>query len=430
MIGEASSKDKNPRFVSALTQQTLAVILAGGRGSQMEQLTSWRPKAAVPFGGKFRLIDFALSNIVNSQIRHSLILTQYKSYSLIKHVRNGWIQRRSSQNGICIVPAQQWIDEQTWYRGSADAVYQTLDIIRSHNPKYVLILAGDHIYSLDYGQMLATHAETGADVTVCASIVPRARATHYGVLQVDGHGRVTDFEEMPADPTPLPEDADMSLASMGVYIFPLALLEEALERDTADATSLHNLGRNILPDLMARGAKIQAHLLRSPVRDYPPYWNDIWNLDDYYHANMALLAGEPPLPLYHPAWPFRTYQPQLPPARFTGRHGSCKSENSMVSGGCTITRSTLEQSLLFSDVEVQENCRLSGVVALPGCRIGAGSRLTNVILDNNSVIEPGTVIGEDPEADAQRYMTTDKGIVVINNFQPGYYDNVRSGHLF
>jgi glucose-1-phosphate adenylyltransferase len=383
----------------------------------------------VPFGGKFRLIDFALSNCQNSQIRHTLLLTQYKSYSLIKHVRNGWIQRRSSQNGICIVPAQQWIDEQTWYRGSADAVYQTMDIIRSHRPEYVLILAGDHIYSLDYGQMLATHKESGADITICANIVPRARATHYGVMQVDRHGKVTEFEEMPSDPKPLPEDPEMSLASMGIYIFPIKLLEKVLERDSADPQSQHNLGRNIIPGLIAEGAHVQTHLLRSPVKGNLPYWNDIWNLDDYYLANMSLLSGEPPLPLYHPAWPFRTFQQQLPPARFTGRHGSCRSENSMVSGGCTITRSTLDNTLLFSDVEVQENCRLSGVVALPGCRIGAGSRLTGVILDNNSVIEPGTVIGEDAEADRQRYAVTKKGIVVINNFQQGYHDNLRAGNM-
>lgn len=430
MIGDMHSKDKNSRFVSNLTQQTVAVILAGGRGTQLDQLTSWRPKAAVPYGGKFRLIDFALSNCANSQIGHTLLLTQYKSYSLIKHVRNGWIQRRSSRNGICIVPAQQWIDEQTWYRGSADAVFQTLDIIRSHQPKYVLILAGDHIYGLDYGQMLATHVETGADVTVCASIVPKSRATHYGVMQVDDNGRITEFEEMPGNPKTLPEDPEMSLASMGVYIFPIDLLDEQLRRDSADPDSQHNLGRNIIPNLLADGARIQAHLLRSPVDGYPPYWNDIWTIDDYFEANMSLVAGEPPIPLHHPSWPYRTFQPQLPPARFSGRNGSCRSENSMLSGGCTVLRSTLERTLLFSGVEVQENCRLSGVVALPGCRIGAGSRLTNVILDNNSVIEPGTVIGEDTEADRQRYMMTEQGIVVINNFQPGYYERLREGSLF
>lgn len=431
MMVDPQTRHKNPRFVSALTQQTVAVILAGGRGAQLEQLTDWRPKAAVPFGGKFRLIDFALSNCVNSHIRQVLILTQYKSYSLIKHVRNGWIQRRSSQNGgICIVPAQQWIDEQTWYRGSADAVYQTLDIIKSHNPKYVLILAGDHIYGLDYGEMLATHVETGADVTICASAVPRARASHYGVLQVDESGRVTEFEEMPAEPKSLAEDPEMSLVSMGIYIFSIELLEEQLARDSAMPDSQHNLGRNIVPNLLASGSRIQAHLSRSPIRDYPPYWNDIWTIDDYYQANMSLLSGNPPLPLYHPDWPFKTYQPQLPPARFSGHLGSCRSENSMVSGGCTILRSTLENSLLFSDVGVDENCSLSGVLALPGCRIGAGSRLTNVILDNNTVIEPGTVVGEDPEADRQRYNVTKHGRVIINNFQPGYYDNVRSGHLF
>jgi glucose-1-phosphate adenylyltransferase len=385
----------------------------------------------MPFGGKFRLIDFALSNCANSQINRALVLTQYKSYSLIKHIRHGWIQRQSRQNGsICIVPAQQWIDEQTWYRGSADAVFQTLDIIKSHHPKYVLIISGDHIYGLDYGEMLATHVETNADVTLLTSAVPRERASHYGVVQVDNEGQITGFEEMPADPQPLPEHDDMSLASMGVYVFNTDLLEDLLIEDAKNTESQHNIGRNIIPALLHRGGAAHAHLLRNPVKDHLPYWNDIFSIDDYYDANMALVSGNPPFDLYHPAWPIRTHQAQMPPARFTGhKSGGCHSENSMVSGGCKVFNSGLDRSILFSDVTVHDGCQLSGVLALPGCRIGAGSRLTNVILDNRTVIEPNTVIGENLDADRETYTVTPNGRVVVNNFQPGYYDDLRSGNI-
>ncbi len=414
-------QNRKNRFVSALTRQTLAVILAGGRGASLGALTNWRTKAAIPFGGKFRIIDFSLSNCFNSQINQILVLTQYKSHSLIKHIRSGWLRRKSPHHGcIDIVPAQQWTDEQTWYRGSADAVYQTLDIIKSHGPKHVLVVAGDNVYSLDYGEMLAKHASSGADVTLCCTIVPRHQASRYGVAQIDRQGRITAFDEMPEEPASLPKAPDMSLVSMGIYIFNIDILDKFLSADAVNPHSQHNLGRNIIPDILASGAKIQAFLFRSPVADHPPYWQDIWTIDNYYQANMALLSSVPPLDLYHPEWPFMTHQDQLPPARFSGQQGGCASKNSMVSGGCRVESSTLEHSILFSNVHVEANCHLSGVLALPGSRIGAGSRLKNVILDNRCVIEPGTVIGENTADDHARFSVTDGGRILISNFQSPY----------
>jgi len=423
-------KSKHMRFVSQLSQQTVAVILAGGRGEQMGKLTDWRPKPAMPFAGKFRLIDFAMSNCLNSHIDDIVLLTQYKSYSLIKHVRNGWIRRSQvERGGINIVPAQQWVDEQTWYRGSADAVYQSLDIIKSYQHKYVMILAGDHVYNFDYGQMLTTHMENEADVTICASVVPRSNASRYGVLEVEENGLITSFEEMPEHPKTLPHDSEMSLASMGVYVFNTDLLEKHLKRDAKEETQ-HNLGRDIIPTMLTQGAKLQVHLFNSPLLKQPPYWNDISTIDAYYRANMELLSEHPPIDLYHSDWPIMTDQSQLPPARFCGSKAGCKSENSMVSGGCNIVNSVLENSILFSDVTVLDDCRLSGVLALPGCQIGVGSKLTNVILDDHSVIEPGTVIGENLEEDRKRYTVTDGGVVLVSNFKPGYYDDRRSGNLY
>lgn len=415
------NQQNNTRFVSTLTQQTLAVILAGGRGASLGALTEWRSKAAVPFGGKFRIIDFALSNCFNSQINSMLVLTQYKSHSLIKHIRSGWINRKArQQGGICIVPAQQWVDEQSWYRGSADAVYQTLDIIKSHRPKQVLIVAGDNVYSLDYGEMLAKHEESGADVTLCCTMVPQKEAMRYGVAQVDHTGQITAFDEMPEEPASLPNSPDMSLVSMGIYVFSMDVLEAHLNHDANDPHSQHNLGRNIIPNILASGAKIQAYLFRSPVAEAPPYWQDIWTIDNYYEANMALLSSTPPLNLYHHAWPFRTHQDQLPPARFSGQEKGCQNKNSMVSGGCKINSSSLESSILFSNVEVQENCHLQGVLALAGSRIGAGSRLKNVILNNHCIIEPGTVIGEDIADDHGRFSVTEGGRTLISNHNSPY----------
>ena len=411
----------NNRFISALTQQTVAVVLAGGRGASLGSLTEWRAKAAVPFGGKFRIIDFALSNCFNSQILKVLVLTQYKSHSLIKHIRNGWIQRKSRQlGGIDIVPAQQWTDDQSWYRGSADAVFQALDIIKSQDPEQVLIVAGDNVYSLDYGEMLAKHTASGADITLCCTIVPQSQATRYGVAQIDKKGRLTAFDEMPDEPVGLPTAPDMSLVSMGIYLFSTDILDKHLSIDANDPHSQHNLGRNIIPNILASGGKVQAYLYRSPVAEHPPYWQDIWTIDNYYQANMALLSSVPPLDLYHSDWPFRTHQDQLPPARFSGRDKGCSNKNSMVSGGCKINNSTLESSMLFSNVTVEENCHLSGVLALPGSHIGAGSRLKNVILDNRCTIEPGTIIGENITHDRERYNVTEGGRILISNFQSPY----------
>lgn len=415
------------RFVSRLTRDTVAVVLAGGRGTRLGPLTDWRAKPAVPFAGKFRIIDFALSNCVNSQIRRILVLTQYKAHSLIKHLLNGWTYMRVEHGEfIDIVPAQQWVSEQSWYRGTADAVYQTLDIVESYGPGYVLILAGDHVYNMDYGEMLAAHVEAGADVTIGCTPVPLADACNFGVMQVDATGRIVRFDEKPACPEPIPGQPETALASMGIYVFSMRYLRKKLNEDAADGTSAHDFGMNIVPNILARGDTVHAYQFNGPAGG-PDYWRDVGTLDAYYRANMELLSEHPPLDIYDGTWPVMTYQPQLPPAEFVGCGSHCHVENSMVSGGCMIKRSSLDTTVLFSNVKIHEDCQLQGVLALPGCEIGHGSRLTNAILDNRCTIEPGTVIGDDPEADRRRFHVTEGGVVVVNRKMLGLGTCYRPG---
>ncbi len=406
---------KASRFVSRLTPNTLAVILAGGRGSRLGSLTDWRTKPAVPFGGKFRIIDFTLSNCLNSGIRRICVLTQYKSHSLIQHLLRGW-NHLNAQHGefIDLVPAQQWLDEESWYQGTADAVFQTLDILESYGPEYVLILAGDHVYAMDYGEMLATHVGSQADFTIACTTVPLAQATQFGVMEVDHQGRIVAFAEKPQNPTPLPDDPDKALASMGIYVFSREYLRRVLTEDAQREDSSHDFGKDIIPRAIAQGHRVQAYRFRNPGRGDVHYWRDVGTLDAYYQANMELLSLEPPLDLYDPSWPFMTYQAQLPPAQFVGCGSKCHVENSMVSGGCVVQKSNLTTTLLFSNVKVQEGCDLEGVLALPGSEIGAGSRLRNVILDNQCQVPPGSVIGEDHKLDAKLFHITEGGIVVVN----------------
>lgn len=415
------------RFISRLTRDTVAVVLAGGRGTRLGPLTDWRAKPAVPFAGKFRIIDFALSNCVNSQIRRILVLTQYKSHSLIKHLLNGWTYMRVEHGEfVDIVPAQQWVSEESWYRGTADAVYQTLDIVESYGPGYVLILAGDHIYNMDYGEMLAVHVDSGADLTVGCTQVPLADARHFGVMKVDANHRITSFREKPSNPEAMPDNPAMALASMGIYVFSMRYLRMRLDEDAADDASAHDFGKNVIPGTLSRGDKVQAFVFRGPAGT-PDYWRDVGTLDAYFRSNMELLSERPPLNIYDGSWPILTYHPQLPPAEFVGCGSHCHIENSMVSAGCQVKRSNLEAAMLFSNVRIHEDCKLQGVLALPGCEIGAGSRISNAILDNRCTIPPGTVIGENLDVDRQRFHVTEGGVVVVNRKMLGQGVRYRPG---
>ncbi|MDH3593696.1 MAG: glucose-1-phosphate adenylyltransferase [Rhodospirillales bacterium] len=416
------------RFVSLLTHDTLALILAGGRGSRLGVLTDWRTKPAVPFGGKFRIIDFSLSNCLNSGIRRICVLTQYKSHALIQHILQGW-NHLNVEHGefIDIVPAQQWVDEESWYQGTADAVYQTLDIVESYTPKYVLILAGDHVYNMDYGELLAAHVEGQADFTIACHTVPRAQASSFGIIQIDDSDRIVDFEEKPADPKAIPGRPDMSLVSMGIYVFSMDYLRTHLDRDAADTTSSHDFGKDVIPYAIGRGDDVRAYRFGNPARGSASYWRDVGTVDAFYEANLEFLSPRPPLDIYDPSWPVMTYQPQLPPAQFIGGETHCQVDNSMVSGGCMIQRSNLDTTLLFSNVKVQDGCSLQGVLALPGCEIGAGSRLRNVILDNECRISEGSVIGEDPQDDSRRFDMTESGLVVVNRKMLGQGRQYRPG---
>jgi glucose-1-phosphate adenylyltransferase len=419
------------RFVSRLTTNILALVLAGGRGERLGALTEWRTKPAVPFGGKFRIIDFTLSNCVHSGIRKVCVLTQYKSHSLIKHIMRGWTYLNTeSSDFLDVVPAQQWTNDETWFQGTADAVYQSLDIVEGYGVEHVLILAGDHIYNMDYGEMLAEHVNTNADFTVACVSVPVAEAANqFGVMQVDETGRIIGFEEKPAAPEPLPGDPARTLVSMGIYIASLKYLSDVLRQDAFDTSSSHDFGKDVIPNTLDGGHYLQAHQFTNPHAGRPPYWRDVGTLDAYYQANLELLSREPPLDLYDPSWPTLTYQPQLPPAHFTDGGGFHGIEKTMVSGGCIIEASRLCRSILFSNVKVHQGCKLDGVLALPGSEIGANSKLTNVILDNRCQIPEGTVIGANPDSDRQAYYITEEGVIVVDRKRLGQGDSYIPGVL-
>jgi glucose-1-phosphate adenylyltransferase len=403
------------RFVSRITHDTLAIILAGGRGSRLGVLTDWRTKPAVPFGGKFRIIDFTLSNCFNSGIKRICVLTQYKSHALIQHLLQGWGGLSAEQGEfVDIIPAQQWLDDESWYQGTADAVFQCLDIIEAYQPEYVLILAGDHIYAMDYGETLAAHVSSNADFTIACNLVPKEEASQFGVMQVDETDRLIDFAEKPDNPKTLPGEPDIALASMGIYVFPFEYLREQLQRDAADTSSSHDFGKDLIPYALANGDRLQVYPFRTSAPGGPSYWRDVGTIEAYYEANLEFLSAEPPIDIYDPKWPIRTYQPQLPAARFIGAGQRCRVEDTMVSGGCVIDRSNLDRSLLYSNVKVGEACDLQGVLALPNCEIGAGCRLKRVILDNGCIVPDGTVIGEDSSLDRQRFHISESGIVVVN----------------
>jgi glucose-1-phosphate adenylyltransferase len=403
------------RFVSRLTRETLALILAGGRGSRLKHLTQWRAKPAVPFGGKFRIIDFPLSNCLNSGIRRIGVLTQYKSHSLIQHIQKGWgFLRGEFGEFVELLPAQQRIDEFSWYAGTADAVYQNIDIIRTHDPSYVLVLAGDHIYKMDYGQMIAHHVETAADLTVGCVEVPLDQARAFGVMAVDRRGRIVSFAEKPEHPTPVPGRTDVALASMGIYVFNTRFLYEQLIKDADDAHSSHDFGKDLLPAVIDN-YRVYGYSFRDPTSGEHAYWRDVGTVDSFWRANLELIEVTPELNLYDQEWPIWTYQEQLPPAKFVfddeDRRGM--AVDSMVSGGCIISGAKLKRSLLFSNVRVADQSHIEESVVLPNVHIGEGCRIQRAVIDKGCDIPPGTVIGVDAEADRRRFYVSEGGIVLV-----------------
>ncbi|ALG69215.1 glucose-1-phosphate adenylyltransferase [Beggiatoa leptomitoformis] len=407
--------EKKSRFVSRLTRDTLALILAGGRGSRLGPLVDWRAKPAVPFGGKFRIVDFPLSNCINSGINRIGVTTQYKAHSLIRHIQRGWgFLRGEFGEFVELLPAQQRLDKPMWYSGTADSVYQNLDIIRSHEPEYVLILAGDHIYKMDYGTMIAHHVSHNADMTVGCIEVPLELAKGFGVMSIDECGWVTKFKEKPDIPEPLPSDPSQALASMGIYLFNRAFLSEQLAEDAKRSDSSHDFGRDIIPRII-QSHRVMAYPFRDPVTNKRAYWRDVGTLDSFWEANMELVAVEPELNLYDKEWPIWTYQEQLPSAKFIfddeGRRGM--AIDAMVSGGCIISGAVVKHSLLFSNVRVNEFSHVEDCVILPDVTIGKNCRLRKTVLDKGCRIEDGIVIGENREEDAKRFYISPKGVVLV-----------------
>ncbi|MCB1690614.1 MAG: glucose-1-phosphate adenylyltransferase [Halioglobus sp.] len=402
------------RYVSRLTRDTLALVLAGGRGSRLQQLTQWRAKPAVPFGGKFRIIDFPLSNCVNSGIRRVGILTQYKAHSLIQHVQRGWgFMRGELGEFIELLPAQQRM-ETSWYAGTADAVYQNIDIIRSHNPEFTLILAGDHIYKMDYGTMLAAHVESEADITVGCMEVPLEQAQAFGVMTTGDDQRIVEFAEKPAHPTPTYPGSDKALASMGIYIFRTDVLIEELLRDADTPGSSRDFGGDIIPHVIS-SRRVTAFPFRHDPCGRPAYWRDVGTIDAFWEANLELIGVSPELNLYDREWPIWTYQDQVPPGKFVfdddGRRGT--AVDSMVAGGCIVSGSSLRHSLLFSNVNVHSYSRVEDSLLFPDVDIGRHCLIRKAIIDRGCKIPAGTSIGIDAEEDADRFHVSDGGVVLV-----------------
>lgn len=417
MLKNRQADQHSDRFISTLTKNTVAIILAGGRGSRLKSLTDWRAKPAVQFGGKFRIIDFPLSNCMNSGIRRINVATQYKAQSLIQHIQRGWGFLRGEFNEyVNIIPAQQRISEE-WYKGTADAVYQNIDLLREGGAEYILILAGDHIYKMDYGKMLATHVRNKADMTVACINVPLEDAKGFGVLAVDETDRVVEFAEKPANPKHMPDDPTKAFASMGIYVFNAKFLYEQLIRDADDSHSSHDFGGDIIPYIIKK-YKVQAHRFTDScvgAKNGNFYWRDVGTIDAYWEANMELTKVIPELNLYDREWPIWTYQEQLPPAKFVfrdeGRTG--KATDSLVSGGCLISGSCITNSVLFSDVRVHSYCNVEGSVILPKVTVNRHVILKNVVVDRGCVIPEGMQIGVDLNLDAKRFYVSEKGIVLV-----------------
>ncbi len=402
-----------------LARDAMAYVLAGGRGGRLMELTDTRAKPAVYFGGKARIIDFALSNAINSGIRRIGVATQYKAHSLIRHLQSGWNFLRSERNeSFDILPASQRISEFQWYEGTADAVYQNIDIIESHAPEYMVILAGDHIYKMDYELILQQHCETGADVTIACLEVPRMEAVGFGVMAVDEHDNVTAFVEKPADPPAIPGNPDIALASMGIYVFHTKLLFDELRRDAETPGSSRDFGKDIIPYLVKHGKAVAHRFSDSCVRsgsEVDAYWRDVGTVDAYWEANIDLTDVVPKLDLYDRSWPLWTYSEVTPPAKFVhaddGRRGEAVS--SLVSGDCIISGSSIHRSLIFTGTRAHSYSMLDQAVILPHCVIGRGARLSKVVVDRGVEIPDGLVVGEDAELDAQRFRRTDSGVTLV-----------------
>ena len=409
---------RNQPEVRQLTRDAFALVLAGGRGTRLHELTNGRAKPAVPFGGKFRIIDFTLSNCVNSGIRRIGVATQYKAHSLIRHIQRGWsFLDGRFEEFIELLPAQQQMGE-AWYSGTADAVFQNFGVLRRHSPKYVLVLSGDHIYKMDYGRMIAFHVTRGADMTVGCVEVPLQDARAFGVMGVDGDDRVTSFSEKPAQPQPIPGQPDQALASMGIYVFNAQFLYEQLIRDADEPHSSHDFGKDVIPYVASR-YRVFAHrfgesCVGTKAADRP-YWRDVGTIDAYWEANMELTKVVPEFNMYDRDWPIWTYQDQLPPAKFVfdddDRRGM--AIDSMVSGGCIISGAIVRRSLLFSDVRIESGSLIEDSVILPNTRIGSKVVLKRVVTDRGCEIGDGTEIGIDPARDRQRFRVTEKGITLV-----------------
>ena len=402
-----------------LARDAMAYVLAGGRGSRLAELTDNRAKPAVYFAGKSRIIDFALSNAINSGIRRIGVATQYKAHSLIRHLQRGWNFLRPERNeSFDILPASQRVSEYQWYEGTADAVYQNIDIIESYAPEFMVILAGDHIYKMDYEIMLQQHCDSGADVTVACMAVPRAEASGFGVMAVDASDRIVDFVEKPGDPPAIPGNDAMSLASLGIYVFATGFLVDQLRRDANTEGSSRDFGKDLIPHLVRHG-HAQAHrfsdsCVRS-VEEPAAYWRDVGTVDAYWEANVDLTDVVPQLDLYDREWPLWSYAELTPPAKFVhdadGRRGSAVS--SLVAGDCIVSGSTIHRSLLSTGVRAHSYSQLDEAVVLPFCHIGRWARLSRVVIDRGVVIPDGLIVGEDPTEDARRFRRTDKGVCLI-----------------
>lgn len=414
------------RFVSRLTRETLALVMAGGRGSRLHGLTDGRAKPSVPFGGKYRIIDFALSNCINSGVRRVGVLTQYKAHSLIRHVQTGWSFLRGEMGEFVeLLPAQQRVDEVNWYVGTADAVYQNLDIVRAHAPRQVLILAGDHIYKMDYGRMLAEHAASDAQITVGCVEVPLDEASSFGVMEVDALGRIVRFDEKPLHARAMPDKPDRALASMGIYIIETEFLIECLSRDAANPDSSHDFGKDIIPSAITN-----SRVFASPLRDvHDPerdaYWRDVGTIDAFWQANVELTNVIPELDLYDLQWPIWTAALQSPPAKFICTAGQHRGEaiDSIVSGGC-IVGGKVRRSVLSSNVRIEDGSRVEDCVILPGTVIGPRCHIRRAVIDEGCVLPEGTEIGYSETSDRLRFFRTNGGITLVTRPMVGLHPSV------
>jgi glucose-1-phosphate adenylyltransferase len=402
-----------------LARDAMAYVLAGGRGSRLMELTDKRAKPAVFFGGKTRIIDFALSNALNSGIRRIGVATQYKAHSLIRHLQRGWTFFRQERNeSFDILPASQRVSESQWYIGTADAVFQNIDIIDSYRPQHVIILAGDHIYKMDYELMLQQHVDQSADVTVGCLEVPRMEATGFGVMHVDANDQIVSFLEKPKNPPAMPDKPDMALASMGIYVFTTRVLFEMLRADAADPNSSHDFGKDLIPAIVKNGKAIAHRFAKSCVRsgnESEAYWRDVGTVDAYWAANIDLTQVVPALDLYDNTWPIWTHAELTPPAKFVhdidGRRGTAVS--SLVAGGCIVSGASVRNSLLFTNVRVNSFADVEEAVVLPHVDVGRGARLKRVVIDRGVHIPEGLVVGEDPEEDARRFRRTEQGVCLV-----------------